>query len=113
MLEREKFGDDELLREGLEEAASKGIVKLRLVDSLNSGYNEVLIDDGVLVIQVRFASESLKFIALTTSRLLLRSGEQTFTTPAKSSPIFYNIPYYGSIIWDCHTFSVYLDETGQ
>ena len=53
-LEREKFGDDELLREGLEEGVSKGTVKLRLVDSLKSGYNEVLIDDGVLIVQVRY-----------------------------------------------------------
>ena len=89
VLEREKFGDDELLREGLEEAASKGTVKLRLVDNLKSGYNEVLVDDGVLVIQVRFASASLNFIALTASRQLLRSGEQTSTTLVKSLSIFY------------------------
>jgi hypothetical protein len=91
-LEREKFGDDELLREGLEEAAAKGTVKLRLVDSLKSGANEVLVDDGVLVIQVRCCFESLNFIALTAYRPLLRSGEQTSTMLAKSSSIFYKYP---------------------
>lgn len=74
-LERGKFGDDELMREGLEEAVPKGTVKLRLVDSLKSGYNEVVVDDGVLVIQVRSTSESPNFMALMSSRPLLRNGE--------------------------------------
>jgi len=53
-LKREKFGEDDLLREGLEEAAPKGVVKLRIVDKLEtkqSSYNEIVIDDGALVIQ--------------------------------------------------------------
>ena len=91
-LEREKFGDDELLREGLEEGVSKSTVKLRLVDSLKSGYNEVLIDDGVLLVQVRFASESWDFIALTAFRRPPRSGEQISTTLAKSLSTFYRYP---------------------
>ncbi len=53
VLEREKFGEDEMLREGFEEGIPKGIVKLRLVDVLkNGGYNEVVLDDGTLSIQV-------------------------------------------------------------
>ncbi|KAG4430519.1 hypothetical protein IFR05_014005 [Cadophora sp. M221] len=51
VLEREKFGEDELLREGFEEAVPKGVVQLRIVDKLPSGYNEILIDDGAIVIQ--------------------------------------------------------------
>ncbi len=50
-LEREKFGDDELLREGFEEGVTKNKIELRLVDKLESGYNQILLDDGVLVIQ--------------------------------------------------------------
>lgn len=53
-LEREKFGEDDLLREGLEECAPKNVLRLRLVEKLASGYNEILLDDGALVIQVSF-----------------------------------------------------------
>jgi len=53
VLEREKFGEDDMLREGLEEAVPKGVVQLKLVDTLkNGGYNEVVLDDGTLSIQV-------------------------------------------------------------
>ncbi|KUJ08125.1 uncharacterized protein LY89DRAFT_789356 [Mollisia scopiformis] len=56
VLEREKFAEDELLREGLEEGAPAGVVKLRVVEKLAggsgaNGYNEILIEDGKLVIQ--------------------------------------------------------------
>ncbi|KAF8865682.1 hypothetical protein BDZ45DRAFT_580014 [Acephala macrosclerotiorum] len=55
-LEREKFADDELLREGLEEEVSKGVLKMRIVEKLvggkgGNGYNEILVEDGVLIIQ--------------------------------------------------------------
>lgn len=54
VLEREKFGDDEMLREGFEEGVPKGVVQLKIVDALkDGGYNEVLLDDGTLSIQVR------------------------------------------------------------
>jgi hypothetical protein len=53
VLEREKFGEDEMLREGFEEGVPKGIVQLKLVDTLkNEGYNEVVLDDGTLSVQV-------------------------------------------------------------
>ncbi|KAN0116896.1 hypothetical protein V8E51_002873 [Hyaloscypha variabilis] len=52
VLEREKFGEDDLLREGFEEGVPKGIVQLKLVDALkNGGYNETLLEDGALTIQ--------------------------------------------------------------
>ncbi|KAL5318925.1 hypothetical protein ACEPPN_013993 [Leptodophora sp. 'Broadleaf-Isolate-01'] len=51
-LDREKFGDDDLLREGLEEACEKGAVRVRVVEKLkDGGYNEILSDGGELVIQ--------------------------------------------------------------
>ncbi|CZR61867.1 uncharacterized protein PAC_11764 [Phialocephala subalpina] len=61
VLEREKFADDELLREGLEEGVEKGCVRLRIVEKLGggkggNGYNEVLIQDGELVIQTTAAN---------------------------------------------------------
>jgi hypothetical protein len=59
-LESEKFADDDMLREGLQEAAPKGVIKLRIVDKLSTeqnGYNEIIIDDGALVIQVSFESD--------------------------------------------------------
>lgn len=57
VLASEKFESDEMLREGLEEGMPKGVVKLRIVEKLGTdqtGYNEVVLDDGTLVIQVRF-----------------------------------------------------------
>ncbi|PVH78322.1 hypothetical protein DL98DRAFT_550165 [Cadophora sp. DSE1049] len=52
VLEREKFAEDDLLREGFEEGVEKGVVRLRLVDKLtNGGYNEIVLDDGAVVIQ--------------------------------------------------------------
>jgi hypothetical protein len=50
-LKREKFGDDEMLREGFEEGVPKGVVKLRLVEKM-SGYNAILVEDGVCIMQV-------------------------------------------------------------
>lgn len=54
VLKREKFGDDEMLREGFEEGAPKGVVRLRVVEKLKggSGYNETLLEDGELILQV-------------------------------------------------------------
>lgn len=52
VLEREKFGEDELLREGFEEGVEKGIVRLRVVEKLVKGsYNEILVEEGSVVIQ--------------------------------------------------------------
>lgn len=55
-LEYEKFGDDEMLREGLEEGAPKGTLKLEIIDKLPSGYNQMVLDDGYLVIQTTGAN---------------------------------------------------------
>ncbi|KAL5314132.1 hypothetical protein ACEPPN_018556 [Leptodophora sp. 'Broadleaf-Isolate-01'] len=51
VLERKKFAEDELLREGFAEAVEKGIVRFRVVDKLPSGYNEIVLDDGAVAIQ--------------------------------------------------------------
>lgn len=51
----QKFHEDEMLREGLEEAVPNGVLKLRIVEKLTSGqssYNEIILDNGDLVIQV-------------------------------------------------------------
>jgi hypothetical protein len=50
-LQREKFGEDDMLREGFEEGVPKGVVKLRLVEKM-SGYNAILVEDGVCIMQV-------------------------------------------------------------
>lgn len=53
-LEYKKFGSDEMLREGFNEAVEKSLIALRIVDALkDSSYCEVVIDDGTLFIQVR------------------------------------------------------------
>ncbi|KIM94339.1 hypothetical protein OIDMADRAFT_45770 [Oidiodendron maius Zn] len=50
-LQYNKFAEDDLLREGFEEGVPKGVVKLRLVEKLPSGYNQILLDDGAVVLQ--------------------------------------------------------------
>lgn len=51
VIKREGFEKDEMLREGLEEGVPNGVIKLRLVDKLESGYNQILLDNGDLVMQ--------------------------------------------------------------
>jgi hypothetical protein len=52
VLEREKFGEDDMLQEGFAEGVPDGVVKLRIVDKLSSGYNQIILDGGAVVIQV-------------------------------------------------------------
>lgn len=55
-LDWQKFGSDELLQEGLNEAVEKQEIAFRVVDSLKyASYCEVVVDDGVLYIQVSLA----------------------------------------------------------
>jgi hypothetical protein len=85
VLEREKFGEDDLLREGFEEGVPKGIVQLKLVDALkNGGYNETLLEDGALTIQVSCVCNVVRCLLTCCYRLLLTDGEQTSTILARS-----------------------------
>lgn len=87
-LEYNKFEGDELLQEGLAEGVPKGEIHMRVVDKLAKGsYNEILIDDGALYLQV-----STLFLILRRARSLQSTfrrrqatGGQTFITPLKSS----------------------------
>jgi len=84
VLEREKFGEDDMLREGFEEGVPKGVVQLKLVDALkNGGYNETLLDEGALTIQVRFVCKFLR-CSLMCYRLLLTDGVRISTIHARS-----------------------------
>lgn len=49
-----KFSEDDLLYEGFAEAAEKGELLFRIVDKLtgDSSYNQILIEDGVFIMQV-------------------------------------------------------------
>lgn len=49
-LEYNKFGEDDLLREGFEEGVPNGVVKLRILEKLQ-GYNEIVLEDGAVVLQ--------------------------------------------------------------
>jgi hypothetical protein len=53
-LENQKFGSDDILQEGFQEAINKNEITLKIVDKLDCGgsYNEVIIKDGVLIVQV-------------------------------------------------------------
>ena len=51
-MDRAGFKKDDMLQEGFQEAVSKNEIIFRMVEKLaKGGYNEVLIEDGVLVIQ--------------------------------------------------------------
>ncbi|CAM1509909.1 Fc.00g002440.m01.CDS01 [Cosmosporella sp. VM-42] len=50
-LEREKFGEDEMLQEGLTEAIENNTIRFRIVDKTVGYYNEAIIEDGVLYLQ--------------------------------------------------------------
>ena len=53
ILKYQKFGEDDMLQEGFNEAVEKGEIAIRIVDKLNAGsYNESVIEDGVLYLQV-------------------------------------------------------------
>ena len=56
-LEREKFGEDDMLQEGLTEALEGNAVRFRIVDKTNSYYNEPVIEDGVLYLQVSYPQQ--------------------------------------------------------
>ncbi|KAH8804601.1 hypothetical protein F5884DRAFT_418998 [Xylogone sp. PMI_703] len=51
VLKREKFGEDDMLREGFAEAADKGVVRFRVIPKLPSGYNRSLIENGELILE--------------------------------------------------------------
>lgn len=56
-MDYQKFGDDEMLREGFNEAVEKGEIGLRVVEKLTYGsYNEVVIEDGVCWLQTTAAN---------------------------------------------------------
>jgi hypothetical protein len=60
-LENQKFGSDDLLQEGFQEAINKNEIALKIVDKLDCGgsYNEVVIKDGVLIVQVSLIFDSI------------------------------------------------------
>ncbi|EFQ31760.1 uncharacterized protein GLRG_06735 [Colletotrichum graminicola M1.001] len=50
----QKFGDDDLLREGFNEAVEKGEFHFRIVDKMAYGtYGEVVVEDGTIYVQTR------------------------------------------------------------
>ncbi|KAF6833992.1 hypothetical protein CMUS01_06353 [Colletotrichum musicola] len=50
----QKFGDDDLLREGFNEAVEKGEVHFRIVDKMVYGtYGEVILEDGAVYVQTQ------------------------------------------------------------
>jgi hypothetical protein len=53
-LKKQKFDSDDMLQEGFQESISKNEITLRIVEPLDCGgsYNEVVIKDGVLIVQV-------------------------------------------------------------
>lgn len=63
VLNYQKFHEDEMLREGLEEGVPNGVLKLRIVEKLTTGqssYNEITLDNGDLVIQVSYIQPQMR-----------------------------------------------------
>lgn len=55
-IKRAGFKDDDMLQEGFQEAIDKGEICFRIVDKLTKGsYNEVIIENGVLYVQVSYS----------------------------------------------------------
>ena len=77
-LEYQKFGDDEMLREGFEEGIPEGIIRLRILEKIKSSYNEIVLEDGALVIQASFLTFGRQQ-QTDIYRLHLRTGGQMFT----------------------------------
>ena len=50
-IEYQKFGEDDMLREGFEEGIPKGVIRLRILEKIKSSYNEIVLEDGALVMQ--------------------------------------------------------------
>lgn len=50
-LKTQKFDNDDMLKEALNEAADKGEVHFRVIDSIAADYGEVAIEDGILFLQ--------------------------------------------------------------
>jgi hypothetical protein len=56
MLREQKFGEDDMLKDGFNEAVEKGVVAFRLLEKLKDAeYCECVIEDGVCYLQVSFA----------------------------------------------------------
>jgi hypothetical protein len=51
-LQYDKFGEDDMLQEALLEAMEKRAVHFRIVDETKRSYNETVIEDGILYLQV-------------------------------------------------------------
>lgn len=51
-LEYQKFGEDDMLQEGLLEIMNKNGVHIRVVDQTKRPYNEIIAEDGILYLQV-------------------------------------------------------------
>jgi hypothetical protein len=67
------FKDDDMLQEGFQEGVHKNEILLRVADKLVSGsYHEILIDDGVLVIQVSLLVGPLSRVIANVSATRLR-----------------------------------------
>ena len=78
-LKWQKFHEDELLQEGLNEEVSKGEIAFRIVDSLQKGtYSEAVFEDGVLYLQVSTPSA---FVCTCRANLIGVPHTQCLRTP--------------------------------
>lgn len=66
-LKCQKFDTDDMLQEGLTEAIENNLIKFRIVDKLSKSYNEAVVEDGVLYLQVSCSNIHLRQSTLTNS----------------------------------------------
>jgi hypothetical protein len=68
VLKNEKFAEDDMLQEGFAEGVPKGVVKLQVLDKIEVSYNQTVIVDGAVVIQVCFEIRPLVLMAANDSQ---------------------------------------------
>jgi len=74
MMRSQSFADDDMLQEGFNEAVEKAQVAFRIVDKLKYGsYCEVVVEDGVLYIQVSNRPDFLPTDALLADNILAQT----------------------------------------
>lgn len=78
------FKSDDMIRDGFSERTSQNVVKMRIVEKTRKSYNEMVIENGILIMQVcDIATQSYEGHETNLSRQLPSIGEPTLTVLLK------------------------------
>lgn len=75
-----KFDSDDMLQEGFNEAVESGKIAFRIVDAskMKSSYGEVVIEDGVLYIQVRTFKATISFAFIAVTNMVFQTSPDSY-----------------------------------